>query len=260
MNGLARQDEPTPDCSRRRKKSPLRRSRHPGNGLSGAKTLPYDVVVDGCLSGTAGTTRPPRGCHAEQPADAELPHHGRPPGRGRPQAQIPGQYRRRRSPERSGRRPPGRPRPEQQEVLSRYVGWGGVADAFRPVQTAWAKYAGTERTFDPRGIRCGAGPPPSTPTTPAPPSSAPFMRPWRTDGLSPATFWNRPAAWAISSGCCRRAWPEQAVRRGAGQHHRADRPAALTPKPTSPWRALRPPTGGTSMTLPSVTSLSASTR
>ena len=28
---------------------------------------------------------------------------------------------------------------EQQEVLSRYVGWGGVADAFDPSKTAWAK-------------------------------------------------------------------------------------------------------------------------
>ena len=29
--------------------------------------------------------------------------------------------------------------PEQQEVLSRYVGWGGVPEAFDPSKTAWAK-------------------------------------------------------------------------------------------------------------------------
>ena len=29
--------------------------------------------------------------------------------------------------------------PEQQEVLSRYVGWGGVPEAFDPAKTAWAK-------------------------------------------------------------------------------------------------------------------------
>ena len=34
----------------------------------------------------------------------------------------------------------GRPAsPEQQEVLSRYVGWGGVPEAFDPSKTAWAK-------------------------------------------------------------------------------------------------------------------------
>ena len=53
---------------------------------------------------------------------------------------------------------PGRPRREQQEVLSRYVGWGGVADAFGPGQTrVGCRVFGTERTADPREIRCGAG-------------------------------------------------------------------------------------------------------
>ena len=33
----------------------------------------------------------------------------------------------------------GQATPAQQEVLSRYVGWGGVADAFDPSKTAWAK-------------------------------------------------------------------------------------------------------------------------
>ena len=33
----------------------------------------------------------------------------------------------------------GQATPEQQEVLSRYVGWGSVADAFDPSKTAWAK-------------------------------------------------------------------------------------------------------------------------
>ena len=33
----------------------------------------------------------------------------------------------------------GQATPEQQEVLSRYVGWGGVVDAFDPSKTAWAK-------------------------------------------------------------------------------------------------------------------------
>ena len=28
--------------------------------------------------------------------------------------------------------------PEQQEILSRYVGWGGIPDAFDPEKPAWA--------------------------------------------------------------------------------------------------------------------------
>ena len=32
----------------------------------------------------------------------------------------------------------GQATPEQQEVLSRYVGWGGLADAFDPDKSAWA--------------------------------------------------------------------------------------------------------------------------
>ena len=29
--------------------------------------------------------------------------------------------------------------PEEQEILSRYVGWGGLADAFDPDKDSWAK-------------------------------------------------------------------------------------------------------------------------
>ena len=40
--------------------------------------------------------------------------------------------------------------PEQQEVLSRYVGWGGLADAFDPEKTAWAlEYAQLKELLTP---------------------------------------------------------------------------------------------------------------
>ena len=29
--------------------------------------------------------------------------------------------------------------PEQQKILSRYVGWGGLADAFDPDKESWSK-------------------------------------------------------------------------------------------------------------------------
>ena len=44
----------------------------------------------------------------------------------------------------------GQATPEQQEVLSRYVGWGGLADAFDPEKTAWAsEYAQLKELLTP---------------------------------------------------------------------------------------------------------------
>ena len=52
----------------------------------------------------------------------------------------------------------GQATPAQQEVLSRYVGWGGVADAFDPDKPAWGRrVCGTEGAADPGGIRSGQG-------------------------------------------------------------------------------------------------------
>ena len=54
----------------------------------------------------------------------------------------------------------GQATPEQQEVLSRYVGWGGVADAFDPDKPAWAaEYAELKELLTPRNT-LRPGPPP----------------------------------------------------------------------------------------------------
>lgn len=42
--------------------------------------------------------------------------------------------------------------PEQQEVLSRYVGWGGLADAFDPKTGMGFRVCPAERAADPGGI------------------------------------------------------------------------------------------------------------
>ena len=61
----------------------------------------------------------------------------------------------------------GQATPEQQEVLSRYVGWGGVPEAFDPSKTAWAKeYAELKELLTRRNTPL-PGPLLSTPTTPA---------------------------------------------------------------------------------------------
>ena len=89
------------------------------------------------------------------PQCAEFSHHRRPSGRGRPQGQVPGQCRGDQAAEASG----GDHRAghaEQQEVLSRYVGWGGLADAFDPDKSAWAaEFSELKELLTPGGIRCG---------------------------------------------------------------------------------------------------------
>ncbi len=88
------------------------------------------------------------------------------------------------------------------------------------------------------------GPPPSMPTTPPPPLSRPYTRPWKTWASRAAISWNPPAAWAISSVCCRRkcgganctAW-NWIPSPGASQN-------SSIPKQTSLSRAFKPPTGG----------------
>ena len=49
----------------------------------------------------------------------------------------------------------GQATPEQQKILSRYVGWGGLADAFDPEKESWSKeYAQLKEAADLGGIRC----------------------------------------------------------------------------------------------------------
>ena len=154
----------------------------------------------------------------------------------------------------------GQATPAQQEVLSRYVGWGGVADAFDPDKPAWAaEYAELKELLTPEEY-AAPGPPPSTPTTPAPPSSAPFMRLWSRWASAPATFWSRRWAWATSLGYCRRAWPGAVCTAWSWTAFPGTSQSSSTPRPTSRWQDLKPPTGGIFTTLPSVTSLSDSIR
>ena len=73
--------------------------------------------------------------------------------------------------------------PEQQEVLSRYVGWGGLSDAFDPEKPVWAlEYAQLKELLTPENM-----PPPealpSTPITPALRSFRPSMKRWVSMGF-----------------------------------------------------------------------------
>lgn len=94
--------------------------------------------------------------------------------------------------------------PEQQEILSRYVGWGGLPDAFDESKPTWSgEFAELRSTLTPEEYTAAALPP-STPTTPAPRSSGQSMKRLAIWVFRPAISWNRLWAWATSLGCCRR--------------------------------------------------------
>ena len=100
---------------------------------------------------------------------------------------------------------------EEQEILSQYVGWGGLADAFDESKTDWAsEFQELLRSAYPRGVcRCQSLHAECPLHQPHGDSRRSTM-PWNSWAFTPATFWSRPWAWAISSGCCRIPWREAA--------------------------------------------------
>lgn len=90
---------------------------------------------------------------------------------------------------------------EEQAVLAQYVGWGGLADFFDEKNPRYAELKELLTDAEYAAAR------ESTLTafyTP-PWSSAASMPPWGRWASRRATFWNPPAASAISSVCCRKA-------------------------------------------------------
>ena len=147
----------------------------------------------------------------------------------------------------------GQATPEQQEVLSRYVGWGGLADAFDPDKPAWAaEYSELKELLTPEEYAAARA---STlnahytsPTVIRAIYEAVEQMGFRTGNiLEPScgvgNFFGMLPESMAGAGCT--AWSWTASPGGL--------PSSSTPRLTSPWRALRPPTGGTFTTLPSAT-------
>lgn len=142
----------TPDCLRRGKKKPLRRKSQPSRlrFTPGDKNnLPYDVVVERLHVDEPEPTPQepaPSAEQADHQGNTDQPrqtgqnfritddHLGEGGPRLKYQANITA-IRLLKELEAAGQQAS----PEQQEVLSRYVGWGGVPEAFDPSKTAWAK-------------------------------------------------------------------------------------------------------------------------
>lgn len=138
--------------------------------------------------------------------------------------------------------------PEEQKTPSHYVGWGGIPQAFDPDNTSWTKeyteLVGALTTEEYEMARAS--------TLNAHYTSPTVIR--AIYGLSatwafkPATFWNRPAASVISLACCWRVWRRPGSTAWSWTASRAGSPSSSIQTPTSPWRALKPPTGATFLT------------
>ena len=92
---------------------------------------------------------------------------------------------------------------EEQQVLSQYVGWGGLSDAFDPGKDSWAKeYAELKGLLSEDEYAAARSSTLNAHYTSPPLSVASTMR-WSAWVSAAVTFWNLVWAWATSSVCCR---------------------------------------------------------
>ena len=135
---------------------------------------------------------------------------------------------------------------EEQQVLSQYVGWGGLADAFDPDKNSWAKeYAELKGLLSEEEYKAARGSVLNAHYT-SPTIIRAIYDAVERMGFRTVTFWNRPWALATSSGCCPRAWQTAACTVWNWTVSRAGLPKSCTRRPTSKWPDLKPRIGGIS--------------
>ncbi|EKC45059.1 DNA methylase, partial [human gut metagenome] len=94
--------------------------------------------------------------------------------------------------------------PEQQEVLSPYVGWGGIPDAFDPEKPAWAsEYTQLKELLTPEEYAAARSSTLNAHYT-SPTVIQAIYEAVGAWALRPEIFWSHLWVWAISSVCCRR--------------------------------------------------------
>ena len=94
--------------------------------------------------------------------------------------------------------------PEEQEVLARYVGWGGLSMAFDENNAAWAEeFKELNASLSPEEYRAAME------STPRRLSSKPCTNPLTIWDFPVVRFWSRPAEPAISLVCSRIVWQAQ---------------------------------------------------
>ena len=98
---------------------------------------------------------------------------------------------------------------EEQQVLSQYVGWGGLADAFDPSKENWAKeYAELKGLLTEEEYAAARSSTSECPLYQPHWLSVASTMPWSAWVSSLATSWSRPWVWATSSECCRTPWQD----------------------------------------------------
>ena len=121
----------------------------------------------------------------------------------------------------------GQATPEQQEVLSRYVGWGGVPEAFDPSKTAWAKeFAELKELLAPEEYEAARASTLNAHYT-SPTVIRAIYDAVEQMGFRTGNILEPSCGVGNFFGMLRRAWPGAVCTRGAGQHFRAHRQAAL---------------------------------
>ncbi len=144
--------------------------------------------------------------------------------------------------------------PEQQEILSRYVGWGGLADAFDESKDNWKdEFAELYATLSPEEYAAARASTLNAHYTSPTVIKAiyeavgnmgfqtgiilePAMGVGNFFGMLPESMESKPA---------RTAWSWIPLRDAS--------PSSSIPRQTLPWQALKPPTDGISSTFPSAT-------
>ena len=167
----------------------------------------------------------------------KLSYHGRPPGGRRPKRKVLAQHQGHCHAEtdRAGKPPR---YPEEQHLLSQYVGWGGLPDAFDPEKPAWAaEYSELKELLTPEEYAAARASTLNAHYT-SPTVIKAIYEAVAAWAFRPGIFWSRPAAWATSLGCCRRVWPEASCTAWSWIPSAGGLPSSSIPRRTSPWRGF----------------------
>ena len=178
-----------------------------------------------------------------------IPHHGRSSGRGRRKNKnMPGTLKAIRTLFQLEQEHRGATA-EEQQILSQYVGWGGLPDVFDPDKGNWAKEYSELKGLLSEDEYAAARSSVLNAHYTSLPLSAPSMMQSRKWGSATATFWSRAWASATFLVCCRTPCRTAAYTVWSWTVSQAVSPKSSTRMPTLKLPDLKPLTAATSMTL-----------
>lgn len=150
--------------------------------------------------------------------------------------------------------------PEQQEILSRYVGWGGLADAFDESKDNWKdEFAELYAALSPEEYAAARASTLNAHYT-SPTVIKAIYEAVGSMGFQTGNILEPAMGVGNFLGFSRRRCKEAACTVWSWTASPAESPSSSIPRQTLPWQALKPPTDGISSTLPSATCPLDSTR